>query len=98
MAETVQDAVATPTVEEALDAALQIAPACRTLRQVAGEVNESLGLDWTAAKWRGIWKHEAHDYGPRASGWPARIPASLWAADSGAGIAVPVQSGAGIHG
>lgn len=59
MSETVQDAVATPTVEEALDAALQIAPACRTLRQVAGEVNESLGLDWTAAKWRGIWKHEA---------------------------------------
>jgi len=59
MTEAVQDAATEPAVEEALDAALRIAPACRTLKQVGREVNDTLGLDWSDAKWRGVWKREA---------------------------------------
>lgn len=41
---------------DAIDAAKRYAPKCKTLTQVATAVNEELGLDWTAGKWRGIWK------------------------------------------
>lgn len=44
------------TPREALDAAMQVAPKCRTLVQVARLTNEVLGIEWTDAKWRGIWK------------------------------------------
>lgn len=44
------------SVEEALNAALEAAPSSQTLIQTARKSNEALGLDWSDAKWRGIWK------------------------------------------
>lgn len=46
-------------LQEAIDAAKRYAPKCKSLKQVATAVNEELGLEWTAAKWRGIWKDKA---------------------------------------
>jgi predicted phosphodiesterase len=43
-------------IDEALAAALLAAPSCQTLIQTARNANEALGLDWSDAKWRGIWK------------------------------------------
>lgn len=44
------------SVDEALALAKEVAPTYRTLVQVADHVNQRLGLDWSAAKWRGLWK------------------------------------------
>lgn len=44
------------STEEAIALATSVAPAHRTLVQVSEYVNQELGLDWSAAKWRGIWK------------------------------------------
>lgn len=43
-------------IDDVLSAALLAAPTCKTLAQTARTVNESLGLDWSDAKWRGVWK------------------------------------------
>jgi hypothetical protein len=43
-------------VVAALDAALLAAPASHTLTDTARKANETLGLDWSDAKWRGLWK------------------------------------------
>jgi hypothetical protein len=48
-------------VEQALSAALLAAPSCQTLIQTARNANEALGLDWSDAKWRGIWKQYPGD-------------------------------------
>jgi hypothetical protein len=48
-------------VEEALNAALLAAPTCQTLIQTARNANEALGLDWSDAKWRGIYKANPGD-------------------------------------
>lgn len=41
----------------AFQAARQLAPSCHTLVQTARNVNRQLGLDWSDAKWRGLWKN-----------------------------------------
>lgn len=48
-------------IDEALGAALSAAPSCKTLAQTARTVNERLGLDWSDAKWRGVWKDHPGD-------------------------------------
>jgi predicted phosphodiesterase len=48
-------------IEQALSAALLAAPSCQTLIQAARNANEALGLDWSDAKWRGIWKSNPGD-------------------------------------
>lgn len=42
--------------DEALALATEAAPTYRTLTQLARHVNKELGLEWSDAKWRGIWK------------------------------------------
>lgn len=44
------------SVDEAIALATTVASTHRTLVQVAAEVNHQLGLGWSDAKWRGIWK------------------------------------------
>jgi hypothetical protein len=48
-------------VDQALNAALLASPSCQTLIQAARNANEALGLDWSDAKWRGIWKSNPGD-------------------------------------
>ena len=45
----------------AIEVAVQVAPKCKSLIQVARLVNEELDLDWTDAKWRGIWKDKPQE-------------------------------------
>ncbi len=40
---------------KAFDKAIELAPLCSSLAQVARAVNDALGLDWTAGAWRGLW-------------------------------------------
>lgn len=44
------------SVEEAIALATSVASTYRTLVQVAQAVNQQLGLEWSDAKWRGLWK------------------------------------------
>lgn len=44
-------------IEAVLSAALEAAPTRRTLSQLARDTNKALGLDWSDAKWRGVWKN-----------------------------------------
>jgi hypothetical protein len=43
-------------MNDPIDAVLEAAPHYPTLTQASRSVNESLGLEWSDAKWRGIWK------------------------------------------
>lgn len=45
-----------PLSEEAIAAIARLAPQYRTLAQLGRAVNETLGLEWSDAKWRGLWK------------------------------------------
>lgn len=53
------DDVKEVSVDEALALATSAAPSHRTLVQVAHYVNDQLGVDWSEAKWRGLWKQNA---------------------------------------
>jgi len=41
---------------EAIEIAKRYAPRCQSLAQVGRAVNDELAVEWSDAKWRGIWK------------------------------------------
>lgn len=48
-------------LEDALERAVALAPQCESLAATGKAVNHALDMDWSDAKWRGIWKHHPRE-------------------------------------